>query len=179
MSWKAPLIAGGAALTVIIVAASAWLIGRSLQAPTSVQWLLTYGAGSATLTVEESGTGTLRLGEPDSTVLMFSDRPERRTATISIPALAAAWDTWFASSAPNAALVDDASGDALAVVTLGRPTVEPDGVSFPVSDVTPDQAAGAVASDGPVHLFIDPPAARLTDFHETPMVTPSMPGSLG
>jgi hypothetical protein len=138
------------------------------------QWLLTFGAKSATLT-DDQGSGTLVMTGPDATVVMFTDRPERRTATTSVQDLADQWAEAFASSAPNAALVDDTTGTAVAVLTLGQPTVTADQVAFPVTILNRSAASDSDALLRRVHLFIDPPAARLTDFHEDPMVTPALP----
>lgn len=170
MSGRIQILAGSLALVAIAALAGIALAVRG-SAPSETEWLITYGARSAGLTGDEGGQGTLEFTTSDSSVLLFSDRPERLTATLSISELAAQWEDAFSSSAPNAALVDDATGDAVAVLTLGRPTVAGDQVTFPVTilDLTGDPST--MLQRG-AHLFIDPPAARLTDFHECPMVTP-------
>lgn len=42
----------------------------------------------------------------DPTVVAFTDRPDRDTATLSVQQMTNAWATMFASSAPNAVLVE-------------------------------------------------------------------------
>lgn len=170
MSGRIQILIGTLAL-VAIAALAGIAISLRDSSPAEPEWLITYGGRSASLSGTEGGAGTLELTDPNGSVLLFSDRPERLTATLSISELAAQWEDAFSSSAPNAALVDDATGDAVAVLTLGRPTVTGDQVTFPVTilDLTGDPST--MLQRG-AHLFIDPPAARLTDFHECPMVTP-------
>lgn len=170
MSGRIQILIGTLALVAIAALAGVALAIRG-SSPAEPEWLITYGARAASLSGAEGGQGTLEFTSPNGSVLLFSDRPERLTATMSISELAAQWEDAFSSSAPNAALVDDATGDAVAVLTLGRPTVTGDQVTFPVTilDLTGDPST---MLERGAHLFIDPPAARLTDFHECPMVTP-------
>lgn len=63
-------------------------------------------------------------------VTMFSDRPFREAGLISPKALVANWDTWFASSPPNAVLTWSRGTEkppASIVVALGSPIIK-DGV---------------------------------------------------
>ena len=171
------ILIGISALIVIAVAAGIAVAMRTSSAERT-QWLITHGSASATLTGEPGSSGSLVLSDPDASVLLFTDRPERRTATMALIDLAQQWEDVFASSSPNAALVDDTTGDAMAVLTLGQPTVSADTVTFPVTIIDARRDSGSDRVLGQVHLFIDPPAARLTDFHETPMVTPAGPGPI-
>lgn len=159
----------------ILAISAVFLFGQTTKQTQVDEWLFTYGATSAELDVNQADrSGQLRLVQPDATLLMFTDRPERRTATIAIDSLAAQWDQVFATSAPNAALVDDSSGDAVAVLTLARPQVADDSVIFPVTITELPARSVSRQWDQGVHLFIDPPAARLTDFHEVPMANPEL-----
>jgi hypothetical protein len=165
-----------ATVGVIGGALAAFTFMRSSETRSETEWLLTHGAQSAQLEIDDSGeAGMLTLQRPDSTVLMFTDRPERRTATIDLASLVDQWSGVFSSSAPNAALVDDATGDAVAVIALGQPELAVDAVTFPVAitELSEDMSERRLVAG--VHLFIDPPAARLTDFHEAPMPNFTVP----
>lgn len=150
----------GSLLTVAI----AWSTSR--DAP---QWLLTHTSGAAELEMQSETQGTLRLSEPNEEFFLFTDRPERRTAALSIPALIDQWSDVFGDDPPNAALVHGDDGYPVAILELTSPARAAGHLSFDARVVsTPGGPVPDVLSGG-VHLFIDPPAARLTDFRECPM----------
>ena len=73
-----------------------------------------------------------------SPVTKFADRPFRNAAVLSPSALVTNWNSWFASSPPNAVLAyspDDAQLPQSIVVTLSRPRYDPVGrtLSFTAS----------------------------------------------
>ena len=165
------VLAGSFALVLVAGLAGGWLLTTTIDQNSEPQWLLSHGSSSAVVEQGRSGETTLTLAEPDPTVLMFTDRPERNTATLDLDSLINQWSDAFGDDPPNAALVDDASGDALAVLTLSKPRRDGDALTFTVLglDIQPD-VEGTL--DAGAHLFIDPPAARLTNFHQMPMSTP-------
>jgi len=165
------VLTGSFALVLVAGLAGGWLLTTTIDQNSEPQWLLSHGSSSAVVAQGRSGETTLTLAEPDPTVLMFTDRPERNTATLDLDSLINQWSDAFGDDPPNAALVDDASGDALAVLTLSKPRRDGDALTFTVLGL--DIQPGVVGTlDSGAHLFIDPPAARLTNFHQVPMSNP-------
>jgi hypothetical protein len=131
----------------------------------SSRWLLTLRAQGATVQ-RDGGQVTLNFEEMDSTLVAFTDRPQRRAETVPVASLTAEWTRIFGDDPPNAAIsVDDS--DAVYVVTLGAPIVSSSGeVSFPATEVPEGDpellgvvggsaAAALPASLGPVSVFVD------------------------
>ena len=88
-----------------------------------VSWLYSQTAGAGELDEREDGTFHLILRDVDFHTVQFSDRPERLTEIIDTADLVRDWDTLFATSSPNAVLVEhEPSGetDSL-VVVLHKP----------------------------------------------------------
>ena len=84
-----------------------------------VSWLFSQTAARATLEGLGDDRFDLTLHDVDVHTIQFSDRPERLVEIIDTSELVAQWGTWFASSAPNAVLVEheaDGTTDSLVVV---------------------------------------------------------------
>lgn len=133
------------------------------------EWLLTHSSTSAQITMTSDDEGELRLMGPSDEVFLFSDRPERIAATTSLADMMNQWAAAFGDDAPNATLVDDKVGHPVAVLELGTPVLDGVDVVFPVTVIS--MPAGNLTEEelNRVHLFIDPPAARLTWFKQCPM----------
>ena len=166
------VLTGSFALVLVAGLAGGWLLTTTIDQNSEPQWLLSHGSSSAVVAQGRSGETTLTLAEPDPTVLMFTDRPERNTATLDLDSLINQWSDAFGDDPPNAALVDDASGDALAVLTLSEPRRVGDALTFTVLGLDIQPGVEGTLNSG-AHLFIDPPAARLTNFHQMPLSTPA------
>lgn len=112
------VIAGGA----LAVAAGLWWTFDQGQ-DESPNWLFSHTATAGTLMENEDGGYTLTLTGIDPHVMAFTDRPVRDSAIVATTALVDAWPTLFATSPPNAVLVEhNAQGDADSVVmTLTNP----------------------------------------------------------
>lgn len=166
---KAGFTVGALALLAIAVAIAAgyWVLRDSESA--DPEWLLTHSSNSAQFTLDSPIQGQLRLLQPSDEVFLFSDRPERLTATVSVDELISQWSDAFGNDAPNATLVDDTVGHPVAVLELGQPAMDGADLTFPVSVIS--TPAGELSDDAidRVHLFIDPPDARLTWFRQCPM----------
>lgn len=123
---------------------------------------------------------TLRLTGVDP-VTKFADRPFRDARIIPVSELASEWDSWFASSAPNAVLTYDAGNGTAPqsiVVTLTNPQWEPETSAMTFTAVriyrSHETSAGASEWKRPetppsfrtASLFIDsvttPPACQIT-----------------
>jgi hypothetical protein len=150
----------GSLLTVAI----AWSTSRD-----EPQWLLTHTSGAAEMEMQSKTQGTLRLSEPNEEFFLFTDRPERRTAELAIPALIDQWSDVFGNDPPNAALVHGDDGHPVAILELTSPESVDGDLSFEVRVVSTPAGPLPDSLSGGVHLFIDPPAARLTDFRQCPM----------
>ena len=88
-----------------------------------VSWLYSQTADSGELDEREDGTFHLILRDVDYHTVQFSDRPDRLVEVIDTADLVKNWDVLFATSSPNAVLVEhepDGSTDSL-VVVLEKP----------------------------------------------------------
>ena len=112
----------------------------------------------------------------DEEVAWFSDRPRRQVGLLTLGELVSGWSAMFATSAPNAALTHDGmAGEAAPIVLeLGPPTATATGpgrtLSFPIRVLAGQPPPSETIGLRSVRLFIDPPAARLTDFRQQPMI---------
>jgi len=70
------------ALGSLVTVTIAWSTSRDTP-----HWLLTHTSGAAELQMQSLTQGTLQLSDPDEEFFLFTDRPERRTAALSIAAL--------------------------------------------------------------------------------------------
>lgn len=165
-------IAGwGLAITVaalVIAVGLWWTLGQGRDE--GPNWLFSHTATAGTLIEKADGSYTLTLTGIDPHVLAFTDRPARDSAIVPASALVDAWPTLFASSPPNAVLVEhEATGDANSVVmTLTNPrltTFETAGsASADMATLTFD--AVVMSSEFPENL------KRLTrGIHEVPLST--------
>jgi hypothetical protein len=169
------IITGGVVIAFAIVIATLTL--RNLVGPSAgPEWLLVHSSTSAKIVTTSDDGSLLTLSQPDNSVLMFTDRPERRTALISVDEMMSDWDAWFAGDPPNAALSDGSEDPNFVVMTLSNPRrLANKDLQFNITVDTNEPMNLVSDATGEVHLFIDPPAARLTDFHQAPMSTPSGP----
>lgn len=124
-------------VVVVVVGAAGFAIGGWTQsgsdaAATEPSWLLSQTAETGTMTPNGDGTYQLVLDGVDPNVVAFTDRPDRDTAIMSVQNLASSWATMFASSAPNAVLVEHApTGEAnTVVVELFDPKVNGNSMSY-------------------------------------------------
>lgn len=152
------------ALGSLVTVTIAWSTSRDTP-----QWLLTHTSGAAELQMQSLTQGTLQLSDPDEEFFLFTDRPERRTAALSIAALINQWSDAFGDDPPNAALVHGDDGHPVAIVELTSPVRSDGNLSFNVRVTSTPAGPLPDLLSGGVHLFIDPPAARLTDFRECPI----------
>ena len=169
------IITGGVVIAFAIVIATLTL--RNLVGPSAgPEWLLVHSSTSAKIVTTSDDGSLLTLSQPDNSVLMFTDRPERRTALISVHEMMSDWDAWFAGDPPNAALSDGSEDPNFVVMTLSNPRrLANKDLQFNITVDTNEPMNLVSDATGEVHLFIDPPAARLTDFHQAPMSTPAGP----
>ena len=166
----------GGVLASLIVAVSVIVVFRVGGDSQDPEWLLAHSSASASISMDAEGGTTLTLFGPDKSIAMFTDRPERQTALISVEEMITNWDTWFAGDPPNAALSDGSQDPNFIVMTLSSPQqLESGDLQFVVTLDSQKSETPAIRSGGEVHLFIDPPAARLTEFHQAPMSTPAGP----
>lgn len=127
---RAPLaIASVVAVALALLVAPPATQASAPSAPTvpAPSYLFTVESASGSTTpLSPRGTGerfTLTLDRP-AAVTMFTDRPYRRARLISPAALDQSWETWFASSPPNAVLTWNAGSGkppASFVVALTNP----------------------------------------------------------
>ena len=139
--------------------------------------LLVVSSATGALVSNENGDAALVLADVDPQTLWFTDRPQRLAGVMPTAALVTSWPGYFASSAPNAAFTfrsgAQASTPAAPIpVELGVPEDRDGSLSFPLTVLDGASLPQAGTSIEGVHLFIDPPSARLTDFHEVPMPAP-------
>lgn len=102
-----------------------WWLARDTQAH-EVSWLYSQTADSAELVDRGDGTYLLTLHDTDRHTVMFADRPERLAEIIDTAELIEMWDVLFATSSPNAVLVEhepDGSTDSI-VVVLDNPNFD-------------------------------------------------------
>jgi len=156
------------------------LIGRALANRTDhqVSWLYSQTAGSGELTDLGDGTYRLTMRDTDRHTVMFADRPDRLAEIIETSDLIDDWDELFATSSPNAVLVEhepDGSTDSI-VVVLEQPAFDPTTaeltyiVTILADEAHPErlQAFGTPHAEPPltmsaVSLFIDSVTNGLLD----------------
>lgn len=179
-----PLVAGVAVIAAMLLGVGATLVITGLRSDTTTTSgsgeLLVVSAETATVATAADQT-YLTLTEVDPQSLWFTDRPQRLSGVMPTDILLEQWPQYFESSQPNAAMTFRSetatqSQSAPIPVQLGVPVQSQGVVRFPVTGLDgvrlPTEDTELL---GP-RLFIDPPAARLTDFHESPMLVPSVPG---
>lgn len=143
--------------------------------------LLVMSAGSARVSNDgPRSDATLQLSGVDTQTIWFTDRPQRLAGSMLTSTLVRNWPDYFASSQPNAALTHRSPqtsgvGAAAVPVVLSNPAETARGVRFTVAPLGDAELPPDGVQLSGVRLFIDPPAARLTDFQQDPMVTPQIP----
>lgn len=158
--WGIGLGAGALA----IAGAALWTVSQQ----DSPAWLFSQTADSGTLVENPDGSFTLTLQEFDPHVMAFTDRPVRDAEILDAAEFVQSWPALFGGSPPNAVLVEhDPQGDANSVVlTLGAPSLSPEGLQFPAQELSteiPSGLSGMAESTydlpprefGQVSLFID------------------------
>jgi len=137
-------------LVSIIVILSLVLAGKKF----STSWLMVLHAGEAKIT-ETGGKTFLTLNEISRNTVMFSDRPERKYQSVDTNQFLEQWDTLFADSPPNAAMVHAEVGvdTELVVIELFKPVISSGEISFPIKIVGGEYTKGKKYAD--VNLFID------------------------
>lgn len=178
-----PVMVGLAAVVALLIGVGATLLVSALRSapatPTQSGELLVVSADTAQMDMT-AGQAYLSLIGVDPQTLWFTDRPQRLSGVMATDILVEQWPQYFETSQPNAALTyrvspTPQSPPAPVAVELGVPEQSDDTVRFPITGLTEaDLPAGGIVLEGP-RLFIDPPAARLTDFHESPMLVPAVP----
>ena len=91
-----------------------------------VSWLFSQTSDSGRLELTDSGATRLVMSGVDLHTIMFADRPDRSVEVIATATITEQWDEMFASSAPNAVLVEhepDGPTDSL-VVILSSPDLD-------------------------------------------------------
>lgn len=122
----------------------------------------------------------LKLEGIDPNTLVFTDRPVRQAGYIVTRNFITQWQLEFKKDPPNAGLVyagmDSAQngGQAPIALELIDPSQNGNKVEFKISILSKDFAVINAQRLEQVHLFIDPPAPRLLDFHQMPLSMPAM-----
>jgi hypothetical protein len=152
-----------------VVAAASMLVGALLVgtvwwsvagAQTSQpSWLFSQTSTGGTFAPTDDGEYTLTLTGVDPSLTAFTDRPVRGATIVDLADFIAAWPDAFASSAPNAVLVEhQPSGQSdSTVVTLYDPVLAGDTLTFRVvalRDSNPEKFV-----DAPTNYSVKPPAA--------------------
>jgi len=78
-------------LTSLIVAVSVIVVFRVGGDSQDPEWLLAHSSASASISMDAEGGTTLTLFGPDKSIAMFTDRPERQTALISVEEMITNW----------------------------------------------------------------------------------------
>lgn len=122
-------------------------------------------------------TTYLQLNHVDSHTLWFTDRPNRKAGFIPTQQLIQRWKIGFKNVPPNAGLIHadmayqkHGSQQPLAL-EISQPIIKNHHIIFRVITLSGDTKLMLNKHKKMRHLtlFIDPPAARLVDFHEMPM----------
>jgi len=131
-----------------------WFGGSESTTKSDTSWLMVLHAGGAQIT-EVSGEMSITLSEISRNTVFFSDRPDREYQSIDTNEFIAQWDTLFASSPPNAAMVHAEVGvdTELVVIELFNPVINGDEISFPIKIVGGEYRKDEMYTD--VNLFID------------------------
>ena len=135
--------------------------GNSAAEP-EPSWLLSQTARSGTLNPNADGTYQLVMQGVDPTVVAFTDRPDRDTATLSVQQMTNAWATMFASSAPNAVLVEHSrtSGPDSLVLELFDPVFSGTTMTYTVRILADEQNPTSVDGVGlGTEQYTEPPTA--------------------
>lgn len=157
-----------AGVAVAIAAGVWWSLDQGQDE--SPNWLFSHTATAGTLTQEADGSYTLTLTGIDPHVMAFTDRPVRDSAIVDTSALVDAWPTLFATSPPNAVLVEHhAEGEADSVImTLTNPRLTSFGTPGSASEdlATLSFDAAVMSAEVPENL------TRLTrGVHDVPVST--------
>lgn len=154
---------------------------KSQQAQPSYLFVLSAEKGRITATADQY---YLLLKQVDPHTLWFTDRPMRKAGFLETKKFIANWSNAFGGDSPNAGLVHaeisvDSNGQhvplAIELISPVLDSVNGD-IRFQIlllNTSADNQSKNSIAlkaqSFSQVHLFIDPPAARLMDFHEAPI----------
>lgn len=112
-----------ALLMVFAMVAGVFRLVKGEDESSDVSWLYSQTADSAELDDLGGGRFHITLRDVDFHTIQFSDRPDRLVKVIDTAELVREWDTLFATSSPNAVLIEhepDGSTDSL-VVVLQKP----------------------------------------------------------
>jgi hypothetical protein len=127
-----------------------------------LEWLFSQTADGGSFTPNDDGSYTLTLTGVDPYVTAFTDRPVRDSKILALSEFIGAWPGAFASSAPNAVLVEHNSSGASnsTVVTLNAPMLVEDVLTFRATVVSekPSQTLANIAGN----LHPTPPSSFAT-----------------
>jgi len=139
-----------AVIIVFLYVQLGWFLGNE----SDTNWLMVLHAGEAKIT-ETSGKTFLTLSEVSSNTVFFADRPERKYQSVNTLEFLDQWDTAFAGSPPNAAMVHAEVGvdTEVVVIELFTPVVSSGEISFPIKIIGGMYMRDKVYTD--VNLFID------------------------
>lgn len=157
---------------------NAWAVPPAFKKSPSYLFVLSAQQG---VIAEVRQRYVLTLKKVDSHVLWFADRPIRKAGFVSIGDFIASWSEGFRGDPPNAALVHvdmlfDKNGHQQPVaVEISHPSYNGRVVTFQLKVLHGDASKLTQQILNLPKLFIDPPAARITDFHQCPMTTPVDP----
>lgn len=152
--WVIAVVAAAA----VVLGAVWWNVARSQSS--APKWLFSHTADEGSLIENPDGTYTLTLTGIDPHVMAFTDRPDRDSAIMSTASLVHGWRSLFATSPPNAVLVEhNAQGGADSVVlTLTNPRL-----TAPSTETFPNFATATLTFDASLMLAEHPEGlTRLT-----------------
>ncbi len=72
-------------------------------------WLFTYAADSASFTDVGEGSYRVSFAGGDEQFLAFTDRPDRDVMAVELESMLGVWPSLFASSVPNAVLIEQSA----------------------------------------------------------------------
>ncbi len=164
------------AMIIVFVYLFSLISFTSLEAKTTAQprYLFILSAQAATVEIDHGKT-QLVMKNIDPFILWFTDRPIRQAGFTPVKKFIANWHTAFAEVPPNAGMVylnmkkDKIGAPQPVAVELRHPHWKNKQLIFSIKFLTEKVNLSQGKTLRHVHLFIDPPAARLTDFHECPM----------
>jgi hypothetical protein len=141
----------------VLVGAVWWSVAGAQTSQPS--WLFSQTSTGGTFAPTDDGEYTLTLTGVDSFVTAFTDRPVRDATIVDLADFVAAWPDAFASSAPNAVLVEhQPSGQSdSTVVTLYDPVLAGDTLTFRVVALRESNPESFI--DAPGNFSLKPPAA--------------------
>ena len=121
----------------------------------------------------------LVLTKLDPNVLWFTDRPNRKAGFVTLANFIERWHIGFKNIPPNVGLVhidmsyQYANQQQPLALEASQPRLINNKLIFKIKSLIKHQQLKTQQLKN-IKLFIDPPAARLLDFHQMPLATPQL-----